>query len=329
MFLSINELRLGRSTPPFASIAVLLAAALFFCETSAQSAPKGGGGGIAKGSRNPIISKPKLPKEIVLQWSNSRNTWDDYRMENTLTISDCGLGGYPKIYQKKGQGTGSVILGKQDRNGLVTEVADGAQVAVDNSKNGEGSYLIKISVKNSEVSNDNSTTATGLTPNLTIEVDPTDLEPGLTKQTLVIAPIKVIRGRKGITDTNSTDPVVDPVVDPTQPPRDPTNRVHLRNKPDIFGGSNKPSTASTRISLRAGRTGGAVGGSGGVVSGGGAAGGGNGGGGGQKGGSGGGSGAAGGGNGGGGGGNGGGGGQKGGSGGGGGAAGGGNGGVIR
>ena len=55
-----------------------------------------------------------------------------------------------------------------------------------------------------------------------------------------------------------------------------TDRVHLRNKPDLFGRSNKPSTASTRISLRAGRTGGAVGGSGGVVAGGGAAGGGSG-----------------------------------------------------
>lgn len=51
-----------------------------------------------------------------------------------------------------------------------------------------------------------------------------------------------------------------------------TDRVHLRNKPDLFGRSNKPSTTSTRISLRAGRTGGAVGGSGGAVSGGGAAG---------------------------------------------------------
>ena len=51
-----------------------------------------------------------------------------------------------------------------------------------------------------------------------------------------------------------------------------TDRVHLRNKPDLFGRSNKPSTTSTRASLRAGRTGGAVGGSGGTVAGGGAAG---------------------------------------------------------
>ena len=273
--------------------------AVFFCETPAQSAPKGGGGGIAKGSRNPIISKPKLPKEIVLPWSNSRNTWDDYKIENIdLTISDCGLGGLPKIYQKKdGQGVGSIVVWRtQDLTGGggSAPVADGARVDTGtrggDPKKGIGAYLIKISVKNSEVSNDNSTTATALTSKLTIEVDPTDLEPGLTKQTLVIAPIKVSRARKGTSNTTD-DPVIDPP-QPPQPPRDPTKRVHLRNKPDLFGGSNKPSTASTRISLRAGRTGGAVGGSGGVVggAGGAAAGGGNGGGGGQKGGAGGGNG---------------------------------------
>ena len=298
MHCKINDPRLSH---PLAVITVLIAA-LFFCTPSASAQENND----TDGKELKITGFASFGAQ-TMKFNNASGQYDDLDVKTSeFKITDSGLVNQPSYSSKAINGKGTLTLHRKDSSDKSDRPISVGGL-VNNPK--IHSYYYGLNVRPGDFGNKVTIKSLGAT--FTVDGKPL----GLTSPTVTQPSVTITLEGKS----------VNPPPPPPPPPPGTQNkgRVHLHNKIDIFAGSNKPSTASTRISLRAGRTGGgggqnggSGGGSGAAGGGSGAAGGGNGGGGGQKGGAGGGSGAAGGGSGAAGGGNGGAGGQKGGAGGG-------------
>ena len=194
MFLSINELRLGRSTPPFASIAVLMVVGMLLAlPASAQNNNGSGSEG-----KDPVINGFKPFGDIELPWNNQTGAYDSVTVKSSqFTATDPGLAQPAKAVSKEVK-KGVGYLGYQYGEGSWIR-GDG-----DTSHDPKNKYYFEFTVRPKDMGNKK----TAQSPSGTITIDATAL--GLKNAVATQPSVTITLGSKGGNGTTPPLPLLLP-----------------------------------------------------------------------------------------------------------------------